>query len=117
MPIVAIGGGDFSMEPENCLRSSKMRALYQIIVEVRPYICVRRAESHSLAQHLLEHPYWQDTVRPSLSGNSLVDDQLPLRDGIEESADKVYLPSGVPESALVVLQSIVDGWVMNKGDA
>jgi hypothetical protein len=94
-----------------------MRALYQIFVEVRPYICVRQAESHSLAQHLLEHPYWRDTVRPSLSANSLVEDQLPLRDGIEESADKVYLPSGVPESALVVLQSIVDGWVMNKGDA
>ena len=94
-----------------------MRALYQIIVEARPYICVRQAESHSLAEHILEHPYWQKTVRPTLSAYFPIEEQLPPRDGIEESADKVYLPSGVPESWLVVLQSIVDGWVMNKGDA
>jgi hypothetical protein len=94
-----------------------MRALYQIIVELRPYICVRQAESHSLAQHILEHPYWQKTVRPCLSASFSVEDELPNRDGIEESADKVYLPPGVPDTALVTLQSIVDGWVMNKGDA
>ena len=94
-----------------------MRALYQIILEARPYICVRQAEAHSLAQHILEHPYWQKTVRPTLSAYFPVEGPLPLRDGIEESADKVYLPTGVPETSLVTLQSIVDGWVMNKGDA
>jgi hypothetical protein len=94
-----------------------MRTLYQIIVEARPYICVRQAESHSLAEHILEHPYWQKTVRPILSAYFPTADPLPPRDGIEESADKVYLPAGVPDTALVALQSIVDGWVMNKGDA
>jgi hypothetical protein len=94
-----------------------MRALYQIIVEARPYICVRQAESHSLAEHILAHPYWQKTVRPTLSAYFPVDQPLPPRDGIEESADRVYLPAGVPDSALVALQSIVDGWVMNKGGA
>jgi hypothetical protein len=94
-----------------------MRALYQVVVADRTFICVRQAESHSLAEHILEHPYWQKTVRPSLSAHFPVDKELPPRDGIEESADKVYLPAGVPESALIALQSIVDGWVMNKGDA
>jgi hypothetical protein len=56
------------------------------------------------------------TYRPTLSAYFLVEDPLPPRDGIEESADTVYLPAGVPETALVALQSIVDGWVMNKGD-
>jgi len=94
-----------------------MQALYQIIVEPRPYICVRQAESHSLGQHILEHPYWQKTVRPVLFANFPVEDEFPPRDGIEESADKVYLPAGVPDTALVALQSIVDGWVMNKGNS
>jgi len=94
-----------------------MKPLYQILVDVRPCICVRQAESHSLAEHILEHSYWQNIVRPSLSAYFPVHDKLPARDGIEESADKVYLPAGVPASALVTLQSIVDGWVMNKGDA
>jgi hypothetical protein len=94
-----------------------MRALYQIIVEARPYICVRQAEAHSLGQHILEHPYWQKTVRPSLSAYFPAEDPLPPRDGIEESADKVYLPAGVPDTALVALQSVVDGWVINKGNA
>jgi len=94
-----------------------MYALYQILVESRPYICARQAESHSLAEHILEHPYWQKSVRPSLSAYFPVDQELPPRDGIEESANKVYLPAGVPDSALVTLQSIVDGWVMNKEEA
>jgi hypothetical protein len=93
-----------------------MRPLYQILVDNRPCICVRQAESHSLAEHILEHPFWQKNVRPSVSAYFPVDDELPPRDGIEESADKVYLPASVPASALVTLQSIVDGWVMNKGD-
>ena len=94
-----------------------MKPLYQILVDVRPCICVRQAESHSLAEHILEHPYWKNSVSPSLSACFPVDDELPPRDGIEESANKVYLPAGVPDSALIALQSIVDGWVMNKGDA
>ena len=94
-----------------------MRALYQIIIEARPYICTRQAEAHSLGQHILDHPYWQKTVRPSLSAYFPPDRPFPPRDGIEESADKVYLPAGLPATALVTLQSIVDGWVMNKVDA
>jgi hypothetical protein len=94
-----------------------MRPLYQIVVDDRPYICVRQAESHSLAQHILDHPFWQKSVRPPLSAHFPGEAELPPRDGIEESADTVYLPAGVPASAMVALQSIVDGWVMNKGDA
>jgi hypothetical protein len=94
-----------------------MFALYQITVAARTFITVRQAESHSLAEHILEHPYWQKSVRPSLSAYFPLDEALPPRDGIEESANKVYLPAGVPDTALVTLQSIVDGWVMNKGDA
>jgi hypothetical protein len=46
-----------------------------------------------------------------------MDGDPPPRDGIEESANRVDLPRGFPEELLVGLQSIVDGWVTNKGDA
>jgi len=93
-----------------------MKALYQILEAERPYIWVRQAEAHALAEHLLHHPFWQSSVRPILSAYESVDEDPPPRDGIEESADRVTLPRGVPPQMLVGLQSIVDGWVMNKGD-
>jgi len=39
----------------------------------------------------------------------------PPRKGIEESADKVDLPTGISPRLLVGLQGIVDGWVTTKG--
>jgi hypothetical protein len=94
-----------------------MKPLYQIVDSERPYICVRQAEAHELAQHLLLHPFWKRSVRPSLPEHFLTNKGAPPRDGIEESADTVYLPPGVPQHVLVGLQSIVDGWVTGRGEA
>ena len=94
-----------------------MKALYQICDAERPYIWVRQAEAHDLSQHLLLHPFWRGSVRPALPVPMSSDGNPPPRDGIEESADRVYLPHGIPQSLLVGLQSIVDGWVTTKGDA
>ena len=94
-----------------------MKALYQIVDADRPYIWTRQAEANALAEHLLQHPFWLGSVRPVLSAYIAIDENPPPRDGIEESANRVYLPRGVPRECLVVLQSIVDGWVTGKGDA
>jgi hypothetical protein len=93
------------------------KTLYQIFDSDRPYIWVRQAEAHELAQHLFLHPFWRSTVHPSLPASVSMDGNPPPRDGILESTDRVYLPSGVPQAVLVGLQSIVDGWVISKGDA
>lgn len=93
------------------------KALYQIFDGDRPYIWVRQAEAHALAQHLFLHSFWRGSVRPLLPESFSADGSPSPRDGIEESADTVYLPSGFPRDLLVGLQSIVDGWVMNKGNA
>jgi len=94
-----------------------MKALYQICDAEPPCIWVRQAEAHALAEHLLHHPFWRTRVRPSLAISASMDGDPPPRDGIEESANRVDLPRGFPEELLVGLQSIVDGWVTNKGDA
>jgi len=90
-----------------------MKALYQIVGSERPFIWTRPAEAHELAEHLYLHPFWRSSVRPSLAAS--MDGSWPPRDGIEESADKVYLPAGISPRLLVGLQGIVDGWVTNKG--
>ncbi len=92
-----------------------MNALYQIDGAERPCIWVRQAEAHELAEHLLQHPFWRSSVRPVLSAYISLE-QTP-RDGIEESANRVCLPRGIPPHLIIGLQSIVDGWVMNKGNA
>lgn len=94
-----------------------MKALYQIFEADRPHIRVRQAEAHELAGYLLQHPFWRGSVRPVLAESLSADADPPPRDGIEESADTVYLPRGVPPKLLIGLQSIVDGWVTNKGDS
>ena len=94
-----------------------MKALYQICEADRLFIWTRQAEAHELSEHLLASAFWQRSVRPALSASDSLDGDLPPRDGIEESADRVYLPRGVPPRLLVGLQSIVDGWVTTKGDA
>jgi hypothetical protein len=94
-----------------------MQALYQIVDSERPYIWTRQAEAHELAQHLYLHPFWSGSVHPLLPESDSADGIPPSRDGILESADRVYLPPGIPRGLLVPLQSIVDGWVTNKGDA
>jgi hypothetical protein len=91
-----------------------MKPLYQITDSDRPCIQVRQAESHDLAEHLLQHPFWRGSVRTALSSPDATDGDPPPRDGIEESADRVYLPRGIPPRLLVGLQSIVDGWVSTK---
>ena len=90
-----------------------MKALYQICDSERPFIWVRQAQAHELALYLLQHPFWSASVRPTLSAFLPVEDDLPPMDGIEESADRVYLPAGMSPRLLVGLQSIVDGWVTN----
>ena len=91
-----------------------MKALYQICDSERPFIWVRQAEAHELALHLFGHPYWSSSVRPTLLAVLSMEDNPPPMDGIEESADRVYLPAGVSPRLLVGLQSIVDGWVANQ---
>ena len=94
-----------------------MKALYQIVDAERPFIWVRQAEAHDLAEHLLLHPFWRRSVRPALSASIPADVDPPPRDGIEESADTVYLPRGFPQELVVALQSIIDGWVISKGNS
>jgi hypothetical protein len=91
-----------------------MNALYQVVSAGRCYIWVRQAEAHDLAEHLLKHPFWQNSVRPSLAASISSDGNRPPRDGIEESSNRVFLPPGIPEKLLIGLQSIVDGWVTTK---
>jgi hypothetical protein len=90
-----------------------MEALYQIVGSEHPFIWTRQAEAHELAEHLYLHPFWRGSVRPSLPVS--MDGSSPPRDGLEESADKVYLPTGISPRLLVGLQGIVDGWVTTKG--
>jgi hypothetical protein len=93
-----------------------MQALYQIADGERPCIQTRQAEAHELAEHLLLHPFWRSSVRPILSASDFIGDELPPRDGIAESADKVYLPPGLSPQLLVGLQSIIDGWVASRNN-
>jgi hypothetical protein len=93
-----------------------MTPLYQIVDSDHPHIQTRQAEAHDLAEHLLAHPFWNRSVRPTLSAIHPIDDPVPPRDGIQESANRVYLPPGLPAQLMLGLQSIIDGWVMNKDE-
>jgi hypothetical protein len=91
-----------------------VKALYQICDSERPFIWTRQAEAHGLALYLFQHPFWSNSVRPTLSAILSLEHTPPPMDGIEESADRVYLPAGMSPRLLVGLQSIVDGWVTNQ---